>query len=158
MWPKVAVGAVVLRGGEILLVRRRFKPSAGKWAIPGGHVEEGEELEKALVRELLEETDLRAVRWRPLSITEYIEYINNEEVRYHYVIIDFLVDVENGLPKPNEESYETRFFKLKNSLKLDLTISTRKLIQALLTNKPKPFNTYLITTKLRSKDFEKVAK
>ncbi len=157
MWPKLAVGAVVMKENKILLVRRRFDPSAGRWAIPGGHVEEGEKLEEAVVRELLEETGLKALGLRPLSITEYIELLSNGKVSYHYIIIDYLVDVEEGVPEPNEESYEARFFELKDSLKLNLTISTRKVIHALLINEPRPYNIYVITTKLRKDDYYNIS-
>lgn len=56
------VGAVVLdAGGRILLVRRANPPAQGQWSIPGGRVEPGETHEAAVVRELLEETEVRAV-------------------------------------------------------------------------------------------------
>jgi 8-oxo-dGTP diphosphatase len=59
--PEVVVGAVVLDlDGRVLLVRRARPPSAGSWSLPGGHVEAGESLEAAIVREVLEETAVRA--------------------------------------------------------------------------------------------------
>lgn len=157
MWPKVAVGAVVIKYKKILLVRRKFNPSAGMWAIPGGHVEEGEKLEEAVVRELFEETGLKASSLKPLSITEYIELLSDGKVSYHYVIIDYLIDVKEGAPKPNEESYEARFFELKESLRLNLTISTRKIIHALLVNEPRPYSIYVITTKLNKDEYNDIS-
>ena len=58
--PVVAcVGAVVLdQAGRLLLIRRGHDPHAGLWSLPGGRVEEGETLEQALRREVLEETGL----------------------------------------------------------------------------------------------------
>jgi ADP-ribose pyrophosphatase YjhB (NUDIX family) len=59
--PEVVVGAVVLDDrGRVLLVRRGRPPSAGSWSLPGGHVEPGESLDAAIVREVLEETAVRA--------------------------------------------------------------------------------------------------
>jgi 8-oxo-dGTP diphosphatase len=54
----VGVGAIVTEGGGLLMVRRAKDPGRGLWSIPGGHVEPGEYLTDALVREVSEETSL----------------------------------------------------------------------------------------------------
>jgi len=43
----------------ILLIKRKNEPFKGKWALPGGFLEEGEVLEKGCSRELQEETGLQ---------------------------------------------------------------------------------------------------
>lgn len=54
------VAAVIDAGGEVLLVRRRATDSrGGEWEFPGGKVDPGEDLNTALHREVVEETNLR---------------------------------------------------------------------------------------------------
>ena len=60
--PAVTVDVVLRRAsdGAILLIQRRNDPFAGHWALPGGFVDEMEDLEPAARRELLEETGIEA--------------------------------------------------------------------------------------------------
>ena len=55
----VAVFRVGVGGVEVLLCRRKSEPSAGEWALPGGHEKEGELPEETACRELFEETGVR---------------------------------------------------------------------------------------------------
>jgi len=84
--PEVAVGAVVQRDGEILLVRRGHGPAAGEWSLPGGRVGMGEELHEAVVRETREETAVDVVVDRFLG---WVERMGSEGGEYHFVILDF---------------------------------------------------------------------
>ena len=56
--PKVAVGLVIERAGQLLLIRRRNAPGQGLWSIPAGFVDAGEDPARAAEREALEETGL----------------------------------------------------------------------------------------------------
>lgn len=60
---KVAVDAVVFAGKgqdlQLLLIKRKNDPYKGMWALPGGFVEDDEELDTAAMRELEEETGLK---------------------------------------------------------------------------------------------------
>jgi 8-oxo-dGTP diphosphatase len=53
-----AVGAIAIRDGAVLLIRRGHAPGLGSWSLPGGRVEAGETAEQALAREVAEETGL----------------------------------------------------------------------------------------------------
>jgi 8-oxo-dGTP diphosphatase len=61
--PAVTVDIVVLTdeaAPRVLLIRRKADPFAGRWALPGGYVEENEPLDAAARRELREETGIDA--------------------------------------------------------------------------------------------------
>jgi len=87
--PEVAVGAVVVVEGRLLLVRRGHEPEAGRWSLPGGRVRPGEPAADAAVRELAEET---GVRGQATGLCGYAERI---DAAHHFVILDFWVTVED---------------------------------------------------------------
>ena len=94
--PVVGVGGVVVRDGQVLLVKRAREPLAGQWSLPGGAVELGETLEEAVVRELREETGLTV---RVLTLVEAFERIMRDpsaRPRYHYVLLDYLCEANSG--------------------------------------------------------------
>ena len=53
--PHVGVGILLVRDKHLLLIKRKYNPDAGYWSIPGGHLDLGEEVEKAAEREGFEE-------------------------------------------------------------------------------------------------------
>ncbi|MCU0226698.1 MAG: NUDIX hydrolase [Bryobacterales bacterium] len=95
--PVVGVGAIVIRGGEVLLIRRGRAPLLGYWSLPGGAVETGERLEDALCREVLEETGLQV---QPLFLAAVFERImpdSHGRAEFHYVLLDYVCEL---LPSP----------------------------------------------------------
>jgi len=88
--PIVGVAAVVVRGAEILLIRRGREPLLGAWSLPGGALELGETTAEGIAREVFEET---GVRVRPVEIVATIDRIVRDEdgtVRFHYVLVEWL--------------------------------------------------------------------
>jgi 8-oxo-dGTP diphosphatase len=108
--PIVGVGAVVIDGTKVLLVRRGHEPLKGEWSLPGGALEVGETLQQGVVREVLEETGLVVV---PVGIVEVLDRITQEEetgrVRYHYVLIDFVCRVTGGALLGGSDADEVRW-------------------------------------------------
>lgn len=58
----VTVDVVLCKSNQILLIKRLKEPFKDFWALPGGFVDENEDLEVAARRELLEETSVKAIQ------------------------------------------------------------------------------------------------
>lgn len=118
---EVAVGGVAFRDDELLLVRRGHGPATGRWSVPGGRVEFGEDLREALVRELLEETGLDVVAEEFLG---WVERIGDDTVDpYHFVILDFRVHVfdPDAEPVAGDDAAEVRWVPIAELAELPLT-------------------------------------
>ena len=89
-FPIVGVGAVVLRDGEVLIVRRANPPRQGEWSIPGGALELGEKLRDGIAREVLEETGLAVEVGQVLEVFDSIHPDPDGRIRFHYVLVDYL--------------------------------------------------------------------
>ena len=88
--PFVGVGAVIVDGDQVVLIKRRYEPLAGQWSLPGGRLELGETLESGLRREMLEETGLDVEVGPVVDVFDRILLDTERRVRYHYVLIDYL--------------------------------------------------------------------
>jgi len=108
------VGAVAVREGELLLVRRGHEPEEGRWSLPGGRVEAGETLSQALEREVAEETGLEV---RCGSLLGWVERIGPG---HHFVILDFLVEVASGALSAGGDATEAAWVALPAVAGLDL--------------------------------------
>jgi 8-oxo-dGTP diphosphatase len=108
--PIIGVGAVVIDGGRVLLVRRGHEPLKGEWSLPGGALELGETLQQGVVREVLEETGLTVA---PDGMVEVLDRISQDElsgrIRYHYVLVDFLCRVTGGSLLGGSDAEEARW-------------------------------------------------
>jgi ADP-ribose pyrophosphatase YjhB (NUDIX family) len=69
--PKVAACSIVEMGHRIVLLQRSIEPQKGKWVIPGGFVDRGEEVAKAALRETEEECGIRTRIKRLLGVYSY---------------------------------------------------------------------------------------
>jgi ADP-ribose pyrophosphatase len=111
-FPRVAVGAVVMREQRVLLVRRGKAPARGLWAIPGGSVRLGESLRRAAEREILEETGLTVRAGEPVLTFETIQHDVEGRVRFHYVIVDLAAEYIAGEIRPADDAGDARWFTL----------------------------------------------
>ena len=99
---------MVIADGRVLLVRRGQEPLKGEWSIPGGAVELGETLEAAARREVVEETGIE------IRITAMVEVLDRivlqeDRVRYHYVLVDFLGVPVGGALRAGSDAADVRW-------------------------------------------------
>jgi 8-oxo-dGTP diphosphatase len=107
--PIVAVGAVILDGDRVLLVKRGHEPRKGEWSLPGGAVEVGETLETALVREVREETCLDVSIGPVVDVLDRIRPDTAGRVEYHYVIVDYVCRVVSGAAACGSDADDLRW-------------------------------------------------
>ena len=130
--PVVSVGAVVLDGDRVLLVKRGQEPLKGRWSLPGGVVELGESLVEALVREVQEETGLVIEVGALVEALDRVERTSDGRVAYHYVILDFLCRPRSGEPRQGSDADEVCWAATSSLARYDVTAATAAVIQKAL--------------------------
>jgi 8-oxo-dGTP diphosphatase len=85
-----------VRDQKIAPIKRGNEPSKGKWTIPGGLVELGESVENTVIREAKEETCLDVENPQLIDVVGNVDRDEQDKVKYHYVIIEYLVHVKGG--------------------------------------------------------------
>ena len=127
------IGAVALieRDGALLLERRA---DDGTWSLVGGALEPDESVVDALRREVSEETGLSALGIELFGIfsdpRRIVGYADGNV--YRVLAIAFRVEVDDGVPRASEESYEVRFVPRGELLALDLTPAHRPIVERYL--------------------------
>lgn len=111
----VTVDAVVLRPAadsyELLFIKRKNEPFKGKWALPGGFVEEHEDLRDAAARELQEETGLRVTALEQLGAFGK----PRRDPRHHTVSVAYIAFVDaNAEAIAADDADEAKWFSVKN--------------------------------------------
>lgn len=126
--PKVGVGVLVVENGRLLLVRRAVNPQKGKWSIPAGFVDSGEDPQKTAVRETLEETNLEVL------ITGLEDVAFNPDAKPGQagasIFIMYRAELRGGHLQAGDDADDAKFFDLHELPELAFT-STRNVINKL---------------------------
>jgi 8-oxo-dGTP diphosphatase len=126
--PLVGVGAIIIEGDRVLLVKRAHPPIQGQWSIPGGVLEVGEMVREAAVREAREETGLMVEPGDLLGVYDRILRDPEQRVQYHYVLIDFLCRPVGGELLAASDAAEVRWFRREELPQLQLAEDTLEVI------------------------------
>jgi ADP-ribose pyrophosphatase YjhB (NUDIX family) len=98
--------AVVMRGERVLVVRRANPPLSGRWGFPGGVLELGETVAQGAMRELFEETGVKAEAAGPLTVIDTIDRDKEGRVRYHYTLVAVIGIWQSGEGVPGDDADE----------------------------------------------------
>lgn len=124
--PLLTVDAVVTTfEGKIIFIRRKNPPYKGSWAFPGGFVEYGETVEKAVIREVNEETG--AI----IEIQELLGVYSDPErdPRGHVITVCFLANKRGGELKADTDAAEVSRFTADEALRMNLAFDHHKILK-----------------------------
>jgi nucleoside triphosphatase len=129
-FPEPTVGVFIFNpAGELLLLKSHKWP--GKYVVPGGHVELGERLEQAAVREAKEETGLDVHDLKFICFQQFI-YDLSFWRRRHFIFFDYACRAESTEVRLNDEAQEHIWVRPEAALRLPLDSYTRRSLESLL--------------------------
>ena len=103
--PKVAVGVLIQDAGRLLLIKRGNDPERGKWSVPTGFVDSGEDPARAAVREALEETRLHVRVTGLLDVYARVRTTDGADI-----LIVYLAQVTGGQLSPGDDAEAAGYF------------------------------------------------
>jgi len=128
-YPRVGVGVMIQNEkGEVLLGLRQGSHGAGEWSFPGGHLEWGETIYRAVKREVKEETGLKVDKFKLISVADEMRYLKSDNK--HYLNIGIKAEYSGGKIKIKEPNkcQEWKWFSL-NKLPKKLLEGTELIIK-----------------------------
>ena len=128
--PVTAVGVVVLKESEVLLIRRGKEPIRGRWSLPGGAVELGETVRQAAEREILEECSVVIEATEVIEVLDAITRDDDGRIQYHYSLTELLAKFVDGVPKADSDALEVRWLNVDQLDGMDMLPISIKVIRA----------------------------
>lgn len=109
---RVSVKGLCVRDGKVLLVK---EPSAmsGKWELPGGGLDFGEDIKEGLKREIQEEMGLKIIKIseKPMYVWTHRYKNNSRNIGWYYsLVLAYRIEFENLDITPTEECEAVEFF------------------------------------------------
>ena len=127
--PVAAAGVVCFRGNEVLLIRRGTPPRLDEWSLPGGRIQWGEGTAAAVLRELEEETGVKAELLGLVDVVDALFEGGQGGYERHYVLIDYAAAWRSGEPRAGDDAAEARFWPLKQALEVVAWSETARVIR-----------------------------
>jgi 8-oxo-dGTP diphosphatase len=121
--PVLGVSICVIKNGRVLLTQRAKPPFEDKWSLPGGQVEGGERLEDAALRELHEETGIRA------ELRGFFDWAEIIDADKHFVVAVFLAGWKGGEATAADDAKAARWVSAEEFDTLELTPGLDKILR-----------------------------
>jgi ADP-ribose pyrophosphatase YjhB (NUDIX family) len=102
--PKLAVGVAVFRAGRLLLVRRVMSPGRGRWSLPGGYLDPGEDPRAAAAREAAEEAGVT------VEVGAVVDVFANPPDDGGAIFILYAASWVSGEPVAGDDADDAAFF------------------------------------------------
>ena len=117
-YPEPTVGALIINQEDKMFLMRTHK-FRGRYVVPGGHIELGERMEEAVIREVKEETGLDVFDISFLCFQEFV-YDDAFWKRRHYIFFDFFCRTDSTEVTLNDEAEEYLWVEPEAALKLEI--------------------------------------
>ncbi|MHA1144429.1 MAG: NUDIX hydrolase [Candidatus Helarchaeota archaeon] len=129
--PIFGVGVIIVKGNDVLMIKRAAEPNKGYWSIPGGMVEYNESCEEAAARECLEEVSLK-IKPEDLKFVDIVNKIVRDEegrIKFHVVIGDYITDKFEGQAVARDDALDATWVKFDDIPTLKMTSSLKLLFR-----------------------------
>ena len=126
-----SAGGVVVKDGKVLMIHVRTLSGRKVWTFPKGHIEKGESREEAALREVEEETGVRAKIKKELGNFTYFFRDKDGKLVKKTVYWFLMEPIEETEIKTPEEVIEVKWVELEDAKKLVQYDSDKRIIQSL---------------------------
>jgi nucleoside triphosphatase len=129
-YPEPTVGALIFNAkGELFLMKSH--KWRGKYVVPGGHIDLGETIEEALIREVKEETGLDIYDVEFLCFQEFI-YDDAFWQKSHFIFFDYVCKTHSTTVQLNAEAQDYAWVSLEDAEKLLVDSYTKRAVKEYL--------------------------
>ena len=129
LWPRPGVSAIIFREQAVLLIERGSGALKGRWSPPGGHIEPGERMRAAALREVREETGVEAEVGGLVDVHEVLLQAGDGRLSAHYLLAVFWGRWRAGEPAAGSDAAAARFVALDGLAAYPLTDGAENLIR-----------------------------
>ncbi|MFB0559870.1 MAG: NUDIX domain-containing protein [Candidatus Lokiarchaeia archaeon] len=123
--PLIAVDAIIVKDGCVVLIKRKNPPFRDHYALPGGFVEIGEYVEEAVVREAKEETGLEVEVERFSGIYDDPK----RDPRGHAISIVYICNIVGGELRADTDAKEVSCIPITEIKKIKLAFDHAKILE-----------------------------